>query len=209
MPRSLLLTIAALGATAAAATAQDRPPVSPTRDVTITYKVLGRQGAPTVQMSHNAASGLMRIDTPQMGGYAIIDRARKMSTMVMAQMRMYMEISAAQAPIGASPLSEDDARFTRKGTETIAGATCILWDVATPKGTGNACITADGAMLRFRTMAGDGLEATQVTYAPVPAANFAVPEGFQKMDMPAGGGMAGGGMPGGGMAPGMGAPQPR
>ena len=53
-------------------------------------------------------------------------------------------------------------------------------------------------MLRIRTNDGAGLEATKVTYAAVPAANFAPPAGFTKMDMQNMGGM----LPGM-MAPGM------
>ena len=205
----LVMLAGSLGAgTLGTAQAQDRPPLTPTRDVTITYKVLGRGDGQTMQMSHGAASGLMRVDTPEMGGYAIIDRARQRSTMVMAPMRRYMEVSAAQTPLGTGPLSEDNARFTRKGTDTVAGQTCDLWEVATPKGDGIACITSDGAMLRYRTKAGDGLEATKVSFDPIPPANFTVPAGFQKMDMPA---MGGGGMPPGSLPPGagMGGPRPR
>lgn len=201
MRPSLLLIGLVIGASVAQA--QDRPPMTPTRDVTITYKVLGQQAAQmngrSVQISHGAGNGLMRIDTPEMGGYAIIDRTRKRSTMVMTPMQMYMEVDASQAPMGATAMPEENARFTRKGTETIAGQTCTLWDVTTPKGDGSACITTDGAMLRYRTKAGDGVEATSVSYAAIPAANFTVPAGFRKMDMPAMGGPP----------PGMGTPRPR
>lgn len=210
LPFAAVLLTGSIGA----AWAQDRPLISPSRDVTITYKVLGREGVPPMQMSHGAASGLMRVDMTEMGGYAIIDRKRKMSTMVMVPMRMFMEISAAadpkgQSQIGPGSMPEDNATFTRKGTDTVAGESCVVWDVASPAGDGVACVTADGAMLRYRTKAGEGLEATKVAYGTLPADRFTVPAGFQKMDMPAmGGGGAGMGAPGMG-APGMGTPRPR
>ncbi len=194
-PTLPLLAVLLTGASGLA-WAQDRPLVSPTRDVTITYKVLGREGVPQMQMSHGAASGLMRIDMTEMGGFAIIDRKRKLSTMVMERMRIFMEVSAADDPkgqsaIGPAGMPEDNATFTRKGTETVAGESCVVWDVASPLGEGMACVTADGAMLRYRTKGGDGLEAVKVSYAALPADRFTVPAGFQKMDMPTMGGGAG------------------
>jgi hypothetical protein len=149
-------------------------------------------------MSHAAASGLMRIDTPEMGGFAIVDRNRKRSTMVMTQMRMYMEMNAEEGPMAPHVGADENARFARKGTATVAGLSCTLWEISNPKGDGGTgCITDDSVMLRFLTRNGEGLEATKVTYAPIPAASFAVPAGFQKMDMPAMGGMGGPGGPGG------------
>ena len=196
MRRTLPLLAVLLTGASGLAWAQDRPLVSPTRDVTLTYKVLGRDGVPQMHMSHGAASGLMRIDMTEMGGFAIIDRKRQMSTMVLERMRIFMEVSAAndpkgQSPIGPAGMPEDNATFTRKGTDTVAGESCVVWDVASPLGDGVACVTADGAMLRYRTKGGEGLEATKVAYGPLPADYFTVPAGFQKMDMPAMGGGAG------------------
>jgi len=189
MPRSLIVaTLSFL--LVPAAFAQDRPPTAPTRDVSVTYKVLGQGGGQSMQMSTQASTGLMRVESPEMGGYAIIDPKKSSATMVMTQMRMYMEMSAKDSPMGAGMTPDANARYTRKGTETIAGVSCVNWEVTVREGSGISCITDDGAMLRYRSANGDGLEATRVAYAPFPAGNFAIPAGFQKMDMPAMGGMS-------------------
>ena len=50
-----------------------------------------------------------------------------------------------------------------------------------------ACVTDVGVVLRSKWQDGKGvLEATQVTYAPQPAALFTPPAGFQKLELPAG-----------------------
>jgi hypothetical protein len=187
MPRFLIA--AALSLLAPAVFAQDRPPMAPSRDVSVTYKVLGQGGGQNVQMSTQAGTGLMRVESPEMGGYAIIDCKKSSTTMVMTQMRMFMEMSAKDSPMGAGMTPDENARYARRNTETVAGVSCVNWEVTSRESTGVACITDDGAMLRYRNSNGDGLEATRVAFAPIPAANFAVPAGFQKMDMPAMGGM--------------------
>jgi len=203
MLRYMLLAACGLVVTEASVTqarAQDRPPMAATRDATVGYQTTGREAGHAMQISYGAANGLMRIDNPQMGGYAIVDRKGRRMTMVMTEMRSYMEMTSANMP-GQPSLPEENAKFTRKGTETIAGQTCTVWDFAAANGTGSACITADGIMLRVRTNDGHGMEATKVSYAAIPAGNFSPPAGFTKMDMGALGGAMGGGM--GGMPPGM------
>ena len=203
MVRNLLLAACALVATEAGGTeawAQDRPPMAATRDATVGYKTTGREAGHAMEISYGAASGLMRIDNPTIGGYAIVDRKGRRVTMVMTEMRMFMEMAASGMP-GQPALPEEDAKFTRKGTETIAGQTCTVWDFAAANGTGSVCMTTEGILLRARTSDGSGMEATKVTYAAIPAGNFSPPAGFTKMDMGALGGAAG--MLGGGMPPGM------
>lgn len=196
---ALVATLCAAWAVAgSAAWAQDRPPLSPTRDVTINYKVLGRGGGQPVTISHAAGSSMMRVESPEMGGFSLVDRTSGRATVIMTQMRMYMEVGAGQMP-GPSLTPDQDARFTRKGTDTVAGIACTVWEIGTRHGDATSCITADGAMLRMRTNAGDGMEAVKVTFAPIPHEQFAVPAGYQKMDM------SGGGM----MPPGMGGPPRR
>lgn len=182
------------------ALAQERPALAPSRDVRVDYKTTGREGGHAMRISY-ATSGLMRVDNNEMGGYALIDRAKQRATVVMTQMRMFMEMTAAQSPIGNS-MPDKDAKFARKGSDTVAGTACTVWDVTTSHDTGQACIAEDGTMLRYRGRNGDGMEATKVTYGAIPAGDFAVPAGFQKMDM----GAMGGGMPGMG---GMGGQRPR
>ncbi len=69
----------------------------------------------------------------------------------------------------------------------MAGLDCTVWNLTGKQGTGSACITADGVVLRADGQArreGSGrLEATSVAYGPQPAALFEPPPGFQRMDL--------------------------
>lgn len=193
----LALASVILAGAGSIAAAQERPPLFPTRDVTINYKVLGRGGGQPITISQAGGSSTMRVDNPEMGGFALMDWTSGRATFVMTQMRMYMDMGAGQLPVH-SVMPDKDAKFTRKGTDTVAGIGCTVWEVAAKQGDATACVTADGATLRVLTKGGDGMEATKVTFGPIPQTQFAVPAGFQKMDMP--------GM--GAMPPGMGG-QPR
>ncbi len=69
----------------------------------------------------------------------------------------------------------------------MAGQTCEVWRLTGPHGTGKACITSDGLVLRAvgsMDEAGTGrLEAVSVTYGPQPASLFAPPPDFRRMDL--------------------------
>ncbi len=193
----LALAGALLASALSAAGAQERPPLFPTRDVTINYKVLGRNGGQPITISQAGGSSMMRVDNPEMGGFGLMDVTSGRATFVMTQMRMYMDMGPGQMPVHAMT-PDKDAKFVRKGTDTVAGVGCTVWEVAAKQGDATACVTADGVMLRVLTKGGDGMEAQKVMFGPIPQTQFAVPAGFQKMDMP--------GM--GAMPPGMGG-QPR
>ncbi|MGE0224138.1 MAG: DUF4412 domain-containing protein [Acetobacteraceae bacterium] len=195
MSRLTALAVAAcVAALATAALAQDKPLLQPTRDASITYKTLGSDPGRTMQISHAAAGGLTRMDMPAMdGGYAIVDRKNQRATMVIPARRAYIVLAGPQIPDPGS-LPEEDAKFTRKGTDTVAGQACTVWAYTSANGNGTTCITADGLMLRGVDQDGDGMEATNISLDPLPADRFAPPAGFQKMEMP---GMGGIGGPGG------------
>ncbi len=187
------LVLAALLALPVAAVAQDRPPMSPTRDATIDYRVEGANGGPRTMRMFLAAGGkLMRIEMPGQPGSMIMDRNASRMMIVMADARRYLE----------RPLSFDQQTgfdfdrgqgFTRKGTETIAGLRCTVWE-STGEHAGTGCVTDDGLVLRGESASPDGMRsrlvATAVKVAPLGADTFRPPAGFAKMEMPAG-------MPGG------------
>ena len=179
-----LLTLAA-----APALAQDKPPLTPTRDVAVTYRMLGNApaGAPQgIAMSWNAAQGLLRSDIPGMG-WMVADQRNQRGFMVMEQMRMVMDIPVAQAMQQHGPSS--GATFRREGTATIAGHACTIWFYQDGPTQGRSCVTADGVMLRAEgTHQGQsgGMEATQVTFGAQDPARFQRPQGYQTMQMPQG-----------------------
>ncbi|MGG5887720.1 hypothetical protein ACLF3G_11330 [Falsiroseomonas sp. HC035] len=178
---------------AGAAAAQDRPPLFPTRDVSVAYRVTETQARPAGQpalpgmtLSWLAAAQTMRVDLAGMG-WMVADHRAQRGFMVMEQMRMVMNIPMDQVAkhTGMSPT----ARFRRTGSATVAGHGCTVWNFEDGNDRGTACITTDGVMLRAQGSAqgqSGSMEATQVTYGAQDPARFQVPAGYQTMQMPQG-----------------------
>jgi hypothetical protein len=187
----VLALAALLGAGDAAA--QDRPPLFPTRDVSVSYRMTSAQGAPGGQpalpgmtLSWLAAAQTMRVDLAGMG-WMVADHRAQRGFMVMEQMRMVMNIPMDQVAghTGLSPT----ARFRRTGSATVAGHGCTVWSFEDGRDRGTACVTADGVMLRAEgTAQGQSgtMEATQVNYGAQDPARFRLPAGYQTMQMPQG-----------------------
>lgn len=171
-----------------AAQAQDRPQVFPSRDVAVTYRVSGQGQGAELTMLWSAAQRLMRMNMPGGMGYMVADHRAQRGFMVMEQMRMIMDVPMQQA--AGMQRDMENARFTRAGTDKVAGHDCTVWRYQGPAQSGEACITADGVMLRGAGAArgaGDGrMEATRVVYAPQDPGLFRRPQGYQSMQMPQG-----------------------
>lgn len=177
------------------ALAQERPPVAPTRDVMVIYKATapaqagGRvpQGAQDIRVATTQGGRLLRIEGMGAGGaYVIVDRTTQRMVMVMPQDRRYVEMPANDAFARGFVLNES-MTFIKRGTETVAGLKCTLWEVTSREGAGTACVTDDGVLLRGRGNDGKGgIEATAVRYGPQPAAMFKPPAEFSRLDVPPG-----------------------
>ena len=165
------------------ALAQERPLLAPSRDVAITYHMLsGRPG--DLHMSIQASTGLSRVQAPNQRGYGIVDRKAKLMTLVMTEQKIYL-IVPIPAGQQRSPELDPTVQFTRRGTDTVAGVACKVWDYAGEHATGTACITDDGVMLRVQdATTHNGMEAAEVSYAPQPDADFHPPSGFTQQDVP-------------------------
>ena len=175
------------------AAAQDRPLMTPSRNVAITYRMIGPRPG-NLHMSIQASTGLSRVEAPSQRGYAIVDRKARQMILVMSDKHMYLEIPI---PPGQqrSPELDPTTRFTRQGTGVVAGLDCTVWNYTGEHATGTACITDDGVMLRVQDGASQhGMEATEVTYAPQPDADFRPPPGFTQQQLP----QTDGGAPAGG-----------
>jgi hypothetical protein len=82
-----------------------------------------------------------------------------------------------------------NATFTRGGTAKVAGTDCTIWRYQGQNQTGEACITADGVMLRAQgsSQGQQGeMEATRVAYGAQDPAQFQRPQGYQTMQVPQG-----------------------
>jgi hypothetical protein len=190
MKQSLFAAALALAVPAAAA-AQTAPQVTPTRDVTVTYRVTGAGPVQSMRWSWLMSEQLLRMDVEGNPGWLLINLRDESALVVMDQQRMAMRVPREQAAMLGPNAMREQARFTRLGTATVAGIACTTWRVESPQGDGEACITEDGVLLRGRGRQGQGdLEATEVRYGGVDARRFRLPEGTRVMDLPAG-------MPGG------------
>jgi hypothetical protein len=185
MPRWPLRAFAVLACaiTPLPALAQERPPLAPTRDVSITYRLLGpRQG--NINMRVQASTGLARVDGPNRRGYIIVDRQNHHMTLVNIERRVYTDMPT-EGGEQRSPDLDPTARYVRHGTETIAGLACTAWDYTARQSTGSACVTDDGVLLRLQDSANPhGLEATEVSFATQPDADFRPPPDFTGQPMP-------------------------
>ncbi len=199
-----LALILATAAIAAPALAQDRPPIRPTRDVSVTYRTTGMEamGNGETRMSWSVAGQQMRMDMGAQGGWLVIDTRANRAFMVMDAQRMVMQLPQPDASATRGMMLAESARFTREGNDRIAGQACTNWRIETEGNATRACITSEGVMLR-NVMQVQGrdmtTEATAVEFGTQDPARFRPPAGYQSMQMP--------GM-GGGMPPGMGGGRP-
>lgn len=183
----LLATTALATALAVPALAQPAN-MRPTRDVTVTYRMTGLAGAPPqeTRMAFSASTGKQRVDPPGNTGWMLIDRRANTAVMVMDAQRMAMAMPPAtvaamnqEAPAGAT--------FTRKGTATVAGTSCVEWEISMGQMRGTNCMTEDGVLLRASSTSNGNtmvMEATQVTYGPIDPARLTVPAGYTTQQMP-------------------------
>ncbi|NBQ75552.1 MAG: hypothetical protein EBU14_09365, partial [Acetobacteraceae bacterium] len=122
--RSVFLALTAIGFSLPAL-AQEAPRLFPSRDVSVTYRVSGAGPMQEVTMAWAAAARLMRVELPGMG-YTIADFAGQTGFMVMQMPQpMVMDIPMAQAAAHMRAL--ETARFTRLGTDRVAGVACTNW----------------------------------------------------------------------------------
>jgi hypothetical protein len=187
----IIAAAAAASLLAAPVLAQGAPAnMTPTRDVSVTYRVSGLPGVQgdEMRMAWSISDGKQRIDPPGGMGWMLIDRRAGSAMMVMDAQRMVMTLPA-QAAASMTQSMPPDARFTRKGTARVAGQSCTEWDVTMPDMRSTVCMTDDGVMLRSQMeLPQNGgtsrMEATEVRYGAQEAGRFQVPQGYQPMQMP-------------------------
>jgi hypothetical protein len=186
--RSALLGGAFFIATLGAAAAQERPAnIFPAHDVAITYTVIDdqRNTSSVIDMHWHQGGQQARIDLPG-NTYAIVDRGADRAMLVMPRQHVVMAIPLSATPV-AEFLPDQNAQFTRGGSDTVAGHRCDLWTLRNAQGTASVCLTADGVVLRAQGKAKDGesggVMATAVNYAPQPEALFIAPPDLPKVEL--------------------------
>jgi hypothetical protein len=175
VPVLLVPVLLALGSPGLA-WAQDRPPVTPTRDVDVTYRAGQGDRAVEQRSRFRASDQRLRLDLPTPGLYAILDYPAHTLAMVSDPERAVLDMPA---PAGAMAGVAPAGRFTRRGVDQVAGVPCTEWETQDSSGQPTlACFTADGVMLRARRGAQVLVQATRVDYGPQDAAAFTVPPGY-------------------------------
>jgi hypothetical protein len=180
-----LLAAAALALCANPARAQDKPAIRPLRDVDITYAILQPnpgQAPLSQRMRWSVALGRLRVDPPAQDMYMVVDYGTRRMIVVRPENQAVLDMDASGPGMPGAP---SDGRYTRQGTDTVAGLACTNWQ--TPDAGGRLavlCLTADGVMLRASRDGQTLLQATSVVYAPQDPAAFAAPAGYHHITTP-------------------------
>ena len=172
------------GSGAATARAGEVPTYLPNRDVAVTYRIGGKQPGPQdIRVLWSSELGRARIEVGP--GFLLADARTRKVVAVMEQAKMALELPTGSAD---SYLPGPGTRFTRDGSTTVAGHRCTTWEASSDRGSGTACLTDDGVLLRGtgvdRNGRGGSIEATEVDYAAQPDDLFRVPDGFQTLSLP-------------------------
>lgn len=167
------------------------PPYMPTRDVSVVYDVQP-EGAPAAQritVSFSGGGQLMRVDSPGGQGETILNRDKRLMTIVVNNAKVYMDVPERQE-LRSPFLLDASMNFIPAGNGRIAGFDCSRWTISAPTGNATACVTADGVVLSEEGADSQGargrLMAQSVTYAPIPASMFQPPAGYSRVAHPEG-----------------------
>jgi hypothetical protein len=190
-PRAVALLATLLLGLAGTARAQDRPPLMPTRDVEVDYTASANGRDNRLHMLFAAQGAHLRIEAAGQSSYVLIDGRAKRMNIVMDRQHSVMAMPFDPEHMTSFLLSSA-AHYKRVGSATVAGLACTEWTVDTQQGTGTACVTDAGVLLRAHAAgtsptgeSGSGMiEATSVHYGPQPDSIFAVPAGYKVMSMP-------------------------
>ena len=192
--RVVLLTslLAAAAAVTGAAAPQDRPPLLPARDVAVDYRATAAGRTTSLRVLYSAVTERLRAEAAGQSTYLIIDGRAHTAHVVMDRQRSVLDVPFDTERWRGFILSPR-ATFTRQGTERMLGLTCTDWKVSGPQGSGTACVTDDGVILRGAASGAApdghegtaGIQATSVHYGPQPEGIFAIPAGYKSIAMPA------------------------
>ncbi len=181
MIRALLLVLLL----ASPALAQDKPAITPQRDVDVTYSIASpAPGGPPLsqRMRWSVATGRLRVDPPARDMYMVVDYRTRRMMVVRPSDRAVLDLDASGTGLPGAP---SDGQFTRQTADRIVGLPCTNWQTLDAAGQmAVICLTADGVMLRASREGQVLLEATGVTYGPQDTAAFDLPSGFHHITPP-------------------------
>ena len=198
MIRMLVAACVAVSVTAAAAAPVPR--LVPQHDVTVTYDVSGAAaeavspkgagGAPvSVRLQWSAGQNRLLAAAPGRPQRFLIDVPGHQAVVLDDTARTALILPMRETDVQATVAA--NARFTRRGQETVAGETCTVWAVDTGRGAGTVCLTEDGVPLRGEGDANgrhSDFVATAVDHGRVDPADVAFPAGYNRIELPRFGG---------------------
>ncbi len=180
MIRAVLL----MAAFTPAALAAEHPPITPQRDVDVTYTTAAPQaGGPalTQRMRWSVSSFRLRVDPPTPGLYMIVDYRTKQMAVVKPADRAVLDVSTASPGLPGAAAGD----YSRRGVAQVAGLACTEWQTLDAGGHDTLlCLTDDGVMLRASQGGHVLLEATGVSYGPQDPAAFVPPDGYRHIAGP-------------------------
>lgn len=191
----VVATLCLPGLLAVSAQAQDRPPLLPTRDVAIIYRLPGSattSPAQKLQATYTDGGKRIRLDffrfMESKFPFAtwIYDGEVDRLIVVRPERREYTEQSSPAGPIPGAFLTADMS-FEKQRMIAVAGQPCTNWAIksANPKVNGSvACVTDEGVVLRLSAPdanAAPELLAQVVSFQSPPDGTFSPPSGFMRV----------------------------
>lgn len=150
----------------------------------------------------------MRIELTLNGqnAIALIDPAAKLQYVVMASEQVYMQMPIGQGPGSSMTITgptdptnpcgggSGNTNCARGGNETVNGYETVRWNYTNSAGVGTRAWISPRLRFPIKTQEDDGsaMEFSNIAEGPQPATLFAIPAGYQKVDMGAMGGMGAG-----------------
>jgi hypothetical protein len=166
--------------------AEERPPVTPTRDVDITYDVT-RPHQPKIRerVRWSAGQHLQRIDGPDKSA-TIFDHAAHEITLLTPKNRSYRKLEGAPR----RPPGPEAGDVLKRGNEAvIAGLHCVDWSWTVDVETHTVCLTPDGALLRLVIDGQVIMQARSVSYGAQKSELFQIPRDYSPALAPEGTGL--------------------
>lgn len=164
--------------------AEEPPPLVPTRNVDIVYRIT-RPHRPKIdeRVRWSAGEHRERVDGPD-GSATIFDRDAHEVTLIVPHDRTYRKLEGEPRwPIEP----EQGAKLMRGGEAKVAGLQCVNWSWIEDDKSHMLCATPDGVALRLEVEGKTVVEARSVTYHKQKPDLFEVPPGYAPALAPEGG----------------------
>ena len=172
--------------------AGDAPLLSPSRDVTIIYrmvKTVVAADASKLVVRQDAGGSRMRLDAYIFDDAkfpyesAIYDRKSNDLTSLRFARQLAVDVPNNETGIPGFSLTAS-MTFKRLEDSSVNGATCTNWDIVVPPNqTWTGCVDQNGVLLRSVSPTRE-VEATSVTFDPLPADTFDIPADLRHVPAP-------------------------